>query len=183
MTSPAESHRQHQQRAAASADDKPIGCAVLTISDSRTAADDRSGDVIVDLLTADERLRLVQRDLVADEAEVIEKTICVWADDANIDAIITTGGTGVSRRDVTIEVVERLLTIRLDGFGELFRMASYEEIGAAAMLSRAVGGLIEGDSDTFLFALPGSPNAVRTAMEEFIVPQLPHLVWQRRAKP
>jgi hypothetical protein len=102
----------------------------------------------------------------------------------SIDAIISTGGTGIARRDSTIDVVRSMLTHELDGFGELFRMLSYEQVGPAAMLSRAVGGLVMRDpahgGDTFLFAVPGSVNAVETAVSKLIAPQLAHLVWERR---
>ena len=106
---------------------------------------------------------------------------CVGRDDVAV--VITTGGTGISRRDNTIDIVRRLLTAELDGFGELFRMLSYEQIGSAAMLSRSVAGLVnldtDDETDSFLFALPGSTKAVELAMEKLIVPELPHLVWQR----
>jgi molybdenum cofactor biosynthesis protein B len=101
-------------------------------------------------------------------------------------AIMVTGGTGVAPRDRTVEVVRRLLTIELEGFGELFRMLSYRQIGAAAMLSRAVGGLIaapESGCESLVFAMPGSSNAVRLAMTELILPQLPHLAYLRSAHP
>ena len=97
--------------------------------------------------------------------------------DPEVDAVITTGGTGISARDTTYEVVNRLIDKRLDGFGELFRMLSYEEIGAAAMLSRAVAGAA---GSKFLACLPGSTNAVRLAMEKLLVPEMPHVVFELR---
>lgn len=116
-------------------------------------------------------------ELVRDEAEEIAAQLGSWLDHDPFDLIITTGGTGISSRDTTIEVVERLLDKRLDGFGELFRMLSWKQIGAAAMLSRAVGGLA---GETLLFSLPGSPNAVGLGLRELILPELPHLLWERR---
>jgi len=116
-------------------------------------------------------------ELVRDEAKEIAAQLGSWLDHDAFDLIITTGGTGISSRDTTIEVVERLLDKRLDGFGELFRMLSWKQIGAAAMLSRAVGGLA---GETLLFTLPGSPNAVSLALKELILPELPHLLWERR---
>ncbi len=95
---------------------------------------------------------------------------------AVLDLIVTTGGTGISSRDTTIEVVERLLDKKLEGFGELFRMLSWDEVGAAAMLSRAVAGLA---GDSLIFSLPGSTNAVKLAMTKLILPELAHLIWER----
>lgn len=99
-----------------------------------------------------------------------------------MQAVLTTGGTGIAKRDTTIEVVRSLISAELPGFGELFRMLSWEEVGPAAMLSRAVAGLaaVAANSDgALIFAMPGSPNAVRLAMTRLIIPELPHLVWER----
>ncbi len=150
-------------------------CAVLTVSDTRTPATDKGGQLIRDMLSeaghnVDDYL------IVKDEPPHIERAIKGWLSD-QFDVIFTTGGTGISSRDTTIEVVDRLLDKHLEGFGELFRMVSFEDIGPAAMLSRATAGLA---GETLLFAMPGSTNAVRTAMEKLIVPELPHLIWERR---
>ncbi len=125
--------------------------------------------------------------IVRDDAAAIEQQLQDWINQPDIDVILTTGGTGFAKRDGTIDVVSRLIDVPIDGFGELFRMISYEQVGAAAMLSRAMAGLVRGkggDTDstgTFIFALPGSVHAIRTAMEKLIVPELAHLVMPRRA--
>ena len=183
----------HEQQAAKSLADRPIPCAVLTISDTRTIDTDISGSVIVDLLNSAGH-RVVERSIVRDEAAEIDTIVRTWLARCDIAAILTTGGTGIARRDTTIEVVRRMLSIELEGFGELFRMLSYEQVKGAAMLSRAVAGLViapasgpdrnrgpaQPPHETFIFAMPGSRNAVETAMTHLIVPQLPHLVWERR---
>jgi len=151
------------------------GCAVLTVSDSRTPETDGGGGAIVELLEAAGH-RVVARDLVPDEPLEIGRLLGGWIRDPEVELILTTGGTGIASRDGTVEVVERYLDKRLEGFGELFRMLSYEQVGAAAMLSRATAGLAHG---TLVFALPGSPAAVRLAMERLIVPELPHLLFER----
>ena len=112
-----------------------------------------------------------------DEASEIGKVFTGWLARKDLQVIITTGGTGISSRDTTVEVVERFLEKRLDGFGELFRMLSFQEIGAAAMLSRSVAGLARG---VVVFALPGSVAAVELALERLILPELEHLVWERQ---
>jgi molybdenum cofactor biosynthesis protein B len=149
---------------------------VLTISDTRSEADDTSGGTIRQLLESAGHTVAAHR-IVKDEASQIDAALRAWIQDGRIQVICCTGGTGIARRDTTIEVVQRLLDKRLDGFGELFRMLSWDQIGAAAMLSRTVAGLA---GDTFLFAMPGSRPAVRLAIQKLIVPQLPHLVWERQ---
>lgn len=160
-------------------------CAVLTISDTRTLQNDDSGRLIGTLLN-EAGFPVADRDLVPDDADKIHARLEAWLkrNSPSIEVILTTGGTGISRRDTTIEVVRRLLTVELEGFGELFRMLSFGQIESAAMLSRAVGGLVarpaEEGGDTFIFAMPGSVNAVDTAMSRLIIPQLKHLAWERR---
>ena len=151
-------------------------CAVLTVSDTRTAADDRSGDLLVSALEAAGH-RVAAREIVPDEPTRVDAVLRRWLAEGEAEVVVTTGGTGIAVRDTTVEVVERLLDKRLDGFGELFRMLSHREIGAAAMLSRAVAGLA---GRTVLFALPGSSAAVRLALEELIVPELPHVLRELR---
>ncbi len=151
-------------------------CAVLTVSDSRTEASDEGGRRIVEALEAAGH-RVAERALVPDEPGEIDARLHRWLAEGRVEVIVTTGGTGISLRDTTVEVVERLLDKRLEGFGELFRVLSHREIGAAAMLSRAVAGLA---GRTALFALPGSVAAVRLAMDELIVPELPHLLRELR---
>lgn len=126
---------------------------------------------------------MIATHIVRDDPESIAKQIEKWLSDSAFHAILITGGTGISRRDTTVEVVRRFLTVELEGFGELFRMLSYEQVQAAAMLSRAVAGLVVRDEskggDKFIFAMPGSTNAVELAMRKLIAPQLAHLVWER----
>jgi len=150
-------------------------CCVLTISDTRTKADDASGKILIDRLEQDGH-SLSAYAIVKDEPDQIEAQINAWLADEP-DVILTTGGTGIARRDTTVEVVRRLLDKELEGFGELFRMLSWEEVGPAAMLSRAVAGLA---GETLIFAMPGSKNAVRVAMEKLVAPELPHLIWERK---
>ena len=155
-------------------------CAVLTVSDTRTPETDVGGPLIEKFLVKAGHVCAVKA-IVRDEPAAIGLQIRGWLDDRSIQAILITGGTGISQRDTTIEVVRRFLSVELDGFGELFRMLSYEQVKAAAMMSRAVAGLANTDGrGTFIFAMPGSPNAVETAMSKLIAPQLAHLVWERR---
>jgi len=161
------SHLEHKQRAPRS-----VRCAVITISDTRTLETDTAGPAIVDLLQAAGH-EVVGRTIVRDDADMVRGAIERQLADPTVQAIITTGGTGITSRDSTYEAVAAMLDKRLDGFGELFRMLSYEEIGAAAMLSRACAGLIGG---RVVAALPGSEAAVRLAMDRLLIPELSHLV-------
>jgi molybdenum cofactor biosynthesis protein B len=149
---------------------------VLTVSDSRTRADDGSGALIQESL---ERARheVLERALVRDEPAEIRAAVSRALARPDADAVLVTGGTGVAARDVTVETVAPLLEKELPGFGELFRMLSFQEIGAAAMLSRALAGAAE---RTAVFVLPGSKAAVRLALEKLVLPELPHLVGQLR---
>lgn len=153
-----------------------VRCAVITVSDTRTVENDRGGDTLVDLLTAAGH-KLVERHLTPDDPERIKPLVIRLSDTPEIDVILMTGGTGLGSRDQTFETVGSLLTKTLPGYGELFRMLSYEEIGAAAMLSRAIGGLL---GRTVVLTMPGSPAAVRLAMERLIGPELGHLVREAR---
>ena len=149
---------------------------VLTVSDTRTDATDRSGRAIVELLLAaghEVAGTAIEPDEPASVAALVRQRAAV----ADVDAIITTGGTGLTSRDSTFEAIDALLHKRLPGFGELFRMLSYHEIGAAAMLSRACAGTI---GRVVVISLPGSENAVRLAMTKLVVPELGHLVQQSR---
>ncbi len=158
------------------AKDQVARCAVLTISDTRTKETDKSGKLIRESLEGAGH-QVWSYAIAPDEPAQIAATLTLWLAEGEYDAIVCTGGTGISSRDTTIEVVDRLLDKRLEGFGELFRMLSWQEVGPAAMLSRAVAGL---SGETLLFALPGSSNAVALAMSRLIVPELRHLVWERR---
>ncbi len=148
----------------------------MTVSDTRTLETDSSGRLISTLL--EERgHRVSGRTLLKDEPGDVRQTVTALVNDSSVDVVITTGGTGITARDSTFEAIEGLLQKRLAGFGELFRMLSYHEIGAAAMLSRATAGL---SGRTVILALPGSEHAVRLAMEKLVLPELGHLVREAR---
>ncbi|HET9267862.1 MAG TPA: molybdenum cofactor biosynthesis protein B [Vicinamibacterales bacterium] len=151
-----------------------VRCFVLTISDTRSEATDTSGAAIVDALTHAGHT-IVGRRVLHDDPEPV--AAAVRAATVSADVVITTGGTGITSRDSTYEALTRLFERRLDGFGELFRMLSYEQIGAAAMLSRTCAGTIR---KTAVFALPGSEKAVRLAMEKLILPEIGHVVRELR---
>jgi molybdenum cofactor biosynthesis protein B len=144
----------------------------MTISDSKTPETDTSGALIRELLAAAGH-KVLGHAIVKDEPAQVTRVIREGSGDRALQALILTGGTGITSRDSTFEAVEALLDKRLTGFGELFRMLSYQEIGAAAMLSRAQAGVVQG---RVLFSLPGSPNACRLALEKLIIPELPHLI-------
>ena len=153
-----------------------VRVAVLTISDTRTPETDTGGDTIDELMRGAGH-EVVERDIVGDDATRIRTELLDLLARSDIDAVITTGGTGISTRDTTYEVVDRMLEKRLDGFGEIFRMLSYEEVGAAAVLSRAVAGAV---GDKLVACLPGSRNAVRLAVEKLLVPEIAHVVFELR---
>jgi molybdenum cofactor biosynthesis protein B len=163
------SQAEHKARAPQS-----VRCFIVTVSDTRTETTDASGRAIADLLTAAVHV-VAGRTIVKDEAELVRGTLERQLASADVQAIITTGGTGITARDSTYEVVTGLLQKRLDGFGELFRMLSFEQIGPAAMMSRACAGLVAGH---IVISLPGSEGAVRLAMERLVIPELGHLVQQ-----
>jgi molybdopterin adenylyltransferase len=165
------SHVEHKSHAPAS-----VACYVLTVSDSRTRDTDTGGRAIRELLEAAGHT-VTAHDIVRDEPHEVAARVSERIADPATQVIITTGGTGITSRDGTYEAVHGLFEKRLDGFGELFRMLSFAEIGAAAMMSRAVAGTARG---TAVFVLPGSPNAVRLAMTRLIVPELGHVVQQLR---
>ncbi|WP_273846276.1 MogA/MoaB family molybdenum cofactor biosynthesis protein [Rubrobacter calidifluminis] len=153
-----------------------VRAAVLTISDTRTKETDTGGDTIEELMRQAGH-EIVHRQIVKDEAHQIRSTLTSLLARADVDAVITTGGTGISARDTTYEVASRMIEKKLDGFGEIFRMLSYEEVGAAAILSRAVAGAV---GAKFLACLPGSRNAVRLATEKLLVPEIAHVVFELR---
>jgi molybdopterin adenylyltransferase len=165
ITSGRESHR--------AAGPKSVSVAIVTISDTRTLENDTSGQYLEQELRQAGH-KVSERVIVKDEPEQIKKTLqTLLASEAQV--VITSGGTGITGRDNTVPIVESLIIKPMPGFGELFRMLSYQEVGAAAMLSRAVGGLAEG---ALLFALPGSSNAVKTAWEKLLKEELSHLVFE-----
>jgi molybdenum cofactor biosynthesis protein B len=153
-----------------------IACFVLTVSDTRTEATDTGGQAIRALLEMAGH-SVTSHAIVRDDPDAVSMTVTGWLADARTQVIITTGGTGITSRDGTFEAIDRLLEKRLTGFGELFRMLSYEQIGAAAMMSRATAGRVGGKA---IFVLPGSPDAVRLAMTKLILPELGHVVQQLR---
>lgn len=146
----------------------PLNIAVLTVSDTRTAADDKSGDTLVANLTAAGH-RLQERDLVKDDVYQIRAVVSRWIADPQVQVILITGGTGFAGRDSTPEAVEPLLDKQIEGFGELFRQLSFSEIGTSTIQSRALGGLA---NRTLVFCLPGSTNACNTAWQKILQAQL-----------
>ena len=146
----------------------PVRIAVLTVSDTRTLANDTSGATLSDRITAAGHVVAI-RAIEKDDADAIAVLLRGWIADPTIDVVITTGGTGITGRDVTPEAFDRVLEKRIEGFGELFRMLSYQKIGTSTMQSRAIGGVAHG---TYLFALPGSTGAVKDAWDDILVWQL-----------
>ncbi len=153
---------------------RSVRCFVLTVSDTRTAETDTGGRAIADLLTAAGH-QVIGRAIVEDDPVLVRIAIQRQISGGEAQVVITTGGTGIASRDTTYEAVDALLEKRLDGFGELFRMLSYEQIGSAAMMSRATAGLAQ---RCIIAALPGSEAAVRLAMEKLLIPELGHLIQQ-----
>ena len=151
---------------------RSVSCFVLTISDTKTSESDTSGALIQELLRAGGH-RIAGSAIVRDEPAEVQRIVREQCADPAVQAVILTGGTGITSRDSTFEAVEALLDKRLPGFGELFRMLSYQEIGGAAMLSRAQAGVRAG---RIVVSLPGSPNACRLALEKLLLPELGHLV-------
>jgi molybdenum cofactor biosynthesis protein B len=146
------------------------------VSDTRTLADDRGGALLVDMLSAAGH-QIKRREIVPDDPQRIRPLVAELADANTLDAVLITGGTGITARDQTYETISDMLTKTLPGYGEIFRMLSYEDIGPAAMLSRAIGGVI---GQVIVLTMPGSPAAVRLALDKLIVPELGHLVYEAR---
>jgi molybdenum cofactor biosynthesis protein B len=149
---------------------RQVTCAILTVSDTRTPETDTSGAIARDLLVRAGH-RVVTHEILPDEPERVRARVEGWLGD--VEAVVVNGGTGLAPRDTTYEAIVGLLDKRLDGFGELFRMLSYEQIGAAAMLSRAVAGVARG---TVVVSMPGSTAAVELAMSKLVLPELGHMV-------
>lgn len=163
------SHLEHHKEAL-----KNLKCAVVTISDTRTEENDDSGRAIRELLKSQGH-EISDYTIVKDESEPIRNAVLKAVETS--DAVICNGGTGISTRDITIETLEPLMNRTVEGFGELFRSLSFDEIGSSAMLSRAVAGVVD---KNLLFCLPGSPNAVKLAMEKLILPEMGHMLSQVR---
>ncbi len=166
-----QSTQQHRQAAP-----KAVRCAVVTVSDTRTLENDRGGQLLEDSLTAAGHM-VTRREIVPDDPNRIRSLVEELADGTALDAILVTGGTGIAARDQTYETVSGLLTKTLPGYGELFRMLSYADVGPAAMLSRTIGGLI---GQVVLLTMPGSPAAVQLALDKLILPELAHVVYEAR---
>lgn len=162
--SPVAQHRAQAKR--------PARCMVVTVSDTRDRASDKSGQRAADLLTETGHV-VLSREIVIDDRAAIAELVRAAVANPAIDAVVLTGGTGIAPRDVTYEAIEGLVDKPLHGFGELFRNLSYAEIGSAAMLSRAIGGVVE---RTVVFALPGSTKAVELGIRKLIAPELGHIV-------
>lgn len=163
---------EHKKEAAALG---PINCAVLVISDTRGEAEDLSGKRMVELL-AQAGHKVVAYKIMGNNPELVKSAVQEQID-GEADLILTTGGTGLSKKDSTIEAIGPLLDKVLPGFGELFRRLSYDQVGSAAFMSRALMGLLKGK---ILVCLPGSPKAVELALTRLIVPELHHLIWEAR---
>jgi molybdenum cofactor biosynthesis protein B len=166
---PGEGVEAHRAAAPAS-----VGCAVLTVSDTRTVDTDESGGLIRETLRLAMH-RVVDYQIVPDEPDRIRAVLEDWIERNDVQAILTNGGTGIAARDTTFDAISGLLEKRIDGFGELFRMLSWQDIGAAAMLSRAVAGVAGG---TLIVAMPGSTKAVSLALTKLIIPELGHLIFE-----
>ncbi|MFC7679516.1 molybdenum cofactor biosynthesis protein B [Paenibacillus sp. GCM10028914] len=149
-----------------------VTCIIVTVSDTRTPETDESG-LLMKTMLQESGYHVVDHLIIKDEYELIRETIHEVSSKHEVQALLFTGGTGISKRDCTYEAVSSLLDKELTGFGEIFRFLSYEEIGAAAILSRAIGGTV---GTTAVFSMPGSRNAVRLAMEKILIPELRHIV-------
>ncbi|MGM9933116.1 MULTISPECIES: MogA/MoaB family molybdenum cofactor biosynthesis protein [Bacillaceae] len=156
---------------------KAVRCKIITVSDTRDLDSDKSGQLMEQLLTAAGH-EVVSREVVKDEVEQIQRAVLEGCRHSEVDCVLTNGGTGIAKRDVTIEALSALYEKEIPGFGELFRMLSYQEdIGSAAILSRASAGVIFG---TPVFSTPGSSGAVRLAMNKCIIPELGHIMHEIR---
>ncbi|HVX12282.1 MAG TPA: MogA/MoaB family molybdenum cofactor biosynthesis protein [Pirellulales bacterium] len=166
-----ESVCQHRAQAPVS-----LRCAVITVSDTRTSETDTGGKAVVDYLAAAGHT-VVGKEIIPDEPDRMRPLVLSLAERGDVDAVLLTGGTGIGSRDQTFETISALLTKPLPGYGEIFRWLSFADVGPAAMLSRATGGLV---GRMVVLTMPGSPAAVRLAMERLIVPEIGHLVREAR---
>ena len=156
------------------AGDRPVSCAVVTVSDTRTMETDKSGALIVEAL-GNAGHRVYRHVIVKDEPDQIRQQLVELSEADACHAVVFNGGTGISKRDTTFDIVSAFLEKTLPGFGEIFRYLSYEEIGSGAIMSRATAGVAHG---TIVFSIPGSTNAVGLAVNKLILPELSHLVWE-----
>ncbi len=153
---------------------KNVAVAVITVSDTRTKEDDESGEYIMKKLE-EKGHKIISYSILRDERKLLGDELGKLIDNDEVQVIITNGGTGISRRDITVDVVEGLLDKKLDGFGEIFRYLSYKEIGSPAVMSRAVAGAVK---NKIIICLPGSLGAVKLGVEKLIIPEIGHLVWE-----
>ncbi|QOR65837.1 MogA/MoaB family molybdenum cofactor biosynthesis protein [Cytobacillus suaedae] len=150
-----------------------VNCKVITVSDTRTEETDKSGKTMIAFLL-EHKHKIIEYEIVKDEKEAIRRAVLAGCENPDIDVVLTNGGTGIAKRDVTIETVQEILAKEIVGFGELFRMLSYtEDIGSSAILSRAIAGVA---NNTAIFSTPGSTGAVKLAMNKLIIPELGHVV-------
>jgi molybdopterin adenylyltransferase len=163
------SHVEHKEKARRS-----VACAVITVSDSRTIENDTSGQIMKEQLSGQGHT-IVHYQVIKDEPDQIRALILQLADNSDCQAMIFNGGTGISKRDRTFDVIDGLLEKRLIGFGEIFRYLSYLDIGSAAIMSRATAGAFRGK---IIISIPGSPAAARLSLEKLILPELAHMVWE-----
>ena len=160
--------KEHKQQAP-----RKVACKVITVSDTRDKETDKSGKLIIDFLEGADHV-IVDYVIVKDEAEALRMEVLKGCEDPKIDAVLTNGGTGIALRDITIETVKALFDKEINGFGELFRMLSYQEdIGSSAIMSRAIAGVV---NNKVVFSTPGSSGAVKLAMNKLILPELGHIV-------
>jgi molybdenum cofactor biosynthesis protein B len=164
-------HHEHEKLATAS-----LNVGVMTFSDTRDENSDKSGAILKDVLKAAGHKVVVYR-IVHEDPELMRQALQEWLLLPDLDAVVTNGGTGLTARDNTVEVARSLFNKEMEGFGELFRWISFQQIGAAAMLSRACAGVVD---DKMLICIPGSSKAVKLAAVRLIVPQLPHMLWEIR---
>jgi molybdenum cofactor biosynthesis protein B len=165
------SHLEHRDKGRA-----PAGCGIITVSDTRTEETDKSGQLIRELLSGHGHTVKAYH-IVPDEPSRIAPLLGTLLATEGVDAVIVNGGTGIARRDVTYDAIQGMLEKTLPGFGEIFRMLSYEEIGSSALLSRATAGIV---GTRVVFSVPGSSGAVRLAMEKLILPELGHILAELR---
>ena len=165
------SSQQHREIAAQKG---PVRVAIVTVSDTRTRANDTGGDLIEQRVTSAGHV-VAFRAIVKDEPSQIDALLDQLVNETNAQLILFTGGTGIAPRDTTYDALARKLEKTMPGFGELFRMLSFSEVGAAAMLSRATAGTYRG---RVIFSMPGSPNAVQVALDKLIMPEIQHLAWE-----
>lgn len=165
------SHHEHEKLAQTG-----LRVGVMSFSDTRAASNDKSGTILKEMLVAAGHYIAGYR-IVREDSQLMRQALAEWLASSEFDAVITSGGTGLTKRDNTVEVARSLFNKEMEGFGELFRWLSFQQIGAAAMLSRACAGVV---ADKILICIPGSSKAVRLAAARLIIPQLPHMLWEIR---